>query len=310
MRLSNDEIQRLKEASRMAQEAFSRIPKGLIENAFSFQKMLADFRIPEDMLKQMQKEARQAAGIWRNINLPSMTHFINDIQKTFSNVAWKQFAEQAEQAQKFIKELKLTEKTIIEANEALMKMGWWVYPKWPIPSLKYIADSCREGKSEDVRREIIQFFDKKQLRLMTKDWKQNPKLKHRYKSLKDAVWAHTYKNSKYTLSIPVLLPHIEGIINENSGQEGKITHKKCIAILKEYLDKDLKKDRLSSLYPLAMLRFTEQLLSQSFEWGKPSKKGRHPILHGHYTDYDDEEFSLKLILLIDFLQNIIRKENQ
>ncbi|MBW2003422.1 MAG: hypothetical protein JRI72_02250 [Deltaproteobacteria bacterium] len=292
----------------MAQEAYSRIPMSLINSALSTQRMLASIKIPATTIERLFNQAQKATEIWNKIDFSQITKSITTIEKVFSTIAWENVIKQSEQIFKILKDLELTEDTVKEANEELMKMGWWIYPEWTIPSLKHIAKACREGKTEEVRQEIIGFFDKDRLKLIVKSWKKNPKLNSRYKSLKDGVWAH--KQRKYTLSIPTVLPHVEGIINENSGQTGHISHKKCLTILKKYMDKDIKGDSLSSLYPLAMLKFTEELLAQKFEWGKPSKKGRHPILHGHYTDYDDEEFSLKLILLIDFLQNIIRKENQ
>lgn len=62
-------------------------------------------------------------------------------------------------------------------------------------------------------------------------------------------------------------------------------------------------------YPQALVRFMEGMFSESFEWGKPSQRGRSPILHGHYVHYDDHILSLKLILLIDYIQHLIASKS-
>ena len=304
MGIPNKEIIRLQKASKLAQEAFAQIPKEHFRMAFDAQKMLANFSIPTDEFKQLQKASKRISELRKTIDFSALSSHIAEIQKKLSSIAWEQFLTANSLAKKTLKQLQFTEKLMREANEALIQIGWWVYPEWSLLSLKEVVTACKEGRNEEIRQEIIEFFNKDRLIQLTKKWKKNSKLTHRYKSLKDAVWAHDKK--KYTLSIPALLPHIEGIINENSGQTGHISHKRCLSILKKYMDSGFKEGSLSSFYPLALLQFTEQLLSLSFEWGKPSQKGRHAILHGHYTDYDDEEYSLKLILLIDFLQNIIK----
>lgn len=194
-------------------------------------------------------------------------------------------------------------KTMSEAEIVLLELGWWIYPDWTIPALKNIIDAHKAGKDKEIEESIVDYFDKNVLNEMLKRWKTNNKFSTRIQVLEDAIWAH--EMGKYTLSVPALLPQIEGIINENSGKKGKITHTECVKILKDYRDKKVKLKPTSFFYPLAALMFAENLLKEAFEWGKPSRKGRSPILHGHNVGYDDKVFSLKLILLIDFLQNLL-----
>lgn len=291
--LSKEALESLGKTMKRMQDQLSLVPKDAFRNLFLAQNLLSAF--PKEYLKTIAEEHRKITEIYKQLDLSSLSRRIADIQKPFV-----QLAEQAAKTHKYIK---YTEETIREANEILLSLGWWIYPDWTIPSLRKIIDAHKNGKDEEIEKAIVDYFNDKKLNEMVKNWSSNKKLSPRMQILEDAVWAHN--QGKYTLSVPALLPHVEGIINENSGKKGRITHAECITILKDYLGKEFKPGTLSSLFPLAVLKFTEGLLKEKFEWGKPSKKGRHPILHGHHVSYSNEVFSLKLILLIDYIQNLI-----
>ena len=241
-----------------------------------------------------------------------LTDFVNNNKEIFE--AMRQFQASMVEIAQSCNHLKIAEaidllkesfneadKTIREANDILASLGWWVYPEWSFVDLKHIVELHRSGKKQEIESEIINYFSEKILDEILSQWKKNKKLQARYSILEDALWAH--KQQKYTLSIPPLLSQIEGIINENSGKTGRISQRDCIKSLKTALQND-PTEKSYSWFSDALVMFVEQVLRQDFEWGKPSKKGRNPILHGHYVNYADKIFSLKLILLADFIQNV------
>jgi hypothetical protein len=206
---------------------------------------------------------------------------------------------------KFVEDIKIaveeTDETIKEAHDILFSLGWWLYPEWSFVDLKHIVELNRLGKKQEIETEIVSYFGEEMLDKILNQWKNNKRLKGRYPILEDALWAH--KQQKYTLSIPPFLSQIEGIINENSGKTGRISQRDCIKSLKMTLQNNYTA-KLCFWCSNTLVIFIEQILRQEFEWGKPSKKGRNSILHGHYVNYADKIFSLKLILLIDFIQNV------
>jgi len=191
--------------------------------------------------------------------------------------------------------------TIKDAHDILFDLGWWIYPEWSFVDLKHIVELNKAGKKKEIEAEIIDYFSEQILDEILSQWKKNKKLQGRCSILEDAIWAH--KQQKYTLSIPPLLSQIEGVINENSGKTGRISQRDCIKSLKATLQNN-PSAKSYTLFSDTLIIFIEQILRQEFEWGKPSKKGRNPILHGHYVNYADKVFSLKLVLLIDFIQNV------
>jgi hypothetical protein len=121
--------------------------------------------------------------------------------------------------------------------------------------------------------------------------------------LKDAVWAH--KKEKYTLSVPALLPQLEGIMVEGLALRGKVKYKQ----LKESFEEKLKTPEVDFIYTIKSSGYSviAQYISEQFEWGQSinSRVSRHSILHGHHTNYNRKKTSLKLILLIDYVQKVM-----
>ena len=300
---SNNDIKRIAQALSEATRVYRRFEK-TVEHAISNMQALTN-SIPIDYFKKIAEYEKHLANVLSKIDLSQIKKIEQIIEKTFSHQAFLNSLDTMNNLLQ--KDRQLTKKIVVEAHEILCSLGWWVYPDWTIPSLKHIIDEYKKGNTNGIEQEIIKFFSNKKLEEMLTSWQKNNKLSGRIHILKDVVWAHIQK--KYTLSIPVVLPNIEGIINENSGRKGIIKPSESLSILKTYLKEELDSNSLLALYPLALLKFTEKLFREGFEWGKPSNKGRHPILHGQHTNYDDEVFSLKLILLIDFLQKTIQEKS-
>lgn len=291
--ITNKTLEEAVALGKQVQRNMARIPESVFRQVSLVQNLLSSF--PMDYFKRIAAEQGRMVTMLKQVDYSSLTRAIASIQSPFLKLS-----EEIAKTQKYFKE---ADNIIREANTILFNLGWWIYPEWAFPSLSKIINAHKEGKDNEIEKAIINYFDDKKLDEMFNNWKHNKRLTQRIQILEQAVWAH--KQGKYILSICALLPQVEGITNENSGKQGRITHAECINILKEYLNKKFKMGSVSSLFPLAVLKFTENLFKERFEWGKPSKKGRHTILHGHNVVYDDHVFSLKLILLIDYIQNLI-----
>lgn len=288
--ITNRQLEEIRELAKKVQESIVSVPKETLEQISIVRNLLSSF--PPDYFKKITDEYTRVAQTFKDITFSQISTAINVLQNSFI----KQSLETA-------KTFKKIDDTIRAASKILFDLGWWIQPEWSLPSLGEIVKAHKEGKDNEIEQEIIAYFNDSKLDDIISSWKLNKKLAQRMSILEDAVWAH--KQGKYTLSIPTLLPQVEGIINENSGRTGRIRFSECVTIFNDRLSKNSSFKTTSSLYPLALLKFVENLLKEDFEWGKPSKKGRHPILHGHNVSYSDRVFSLKLILLVDFIQNLI-----
>ena len=118
---------------------------------------------------------------------------------------------------------------------------------------------------------------------------------HKRKALfADALWAH--QQEKYTLSVPLLFPIIEGTLVEKYGhlyQEGKCDkcNREFRATASPVLQK-IKKEFKNSQNSILIDRYLAQIdhLLDAFS------SRRNPILHGSIINYNSEELSAALIL--------------
>lgn len=252
---------------------------------------------------QLEPEKASSKGFLQNL-----FDVFESINKTIQNIinseGFKLFIESMVVIGKILYDYVI--KTAKEADIILINMGWWILPDWTISEIFNVVSLYKEGKKKEIEKQIISFFDNKKLNRMLKEWKQNPLLKSRMHILKDAIWAHN--KGKYTLSVPALLPQLEGIMVEGLELTGRVPYKE----LKESFEAKLKtpEENFISITKSSGYRIIEKYISEKFEWGQPTNSkavGRHTILHGHHTNYNRKKTSLKLILLIDYVQKVMKK---
>ncbi len=288
--MASEELQRAAEFIKRAEKTLFSIPENVFRGLSITQSLVRSF--PTNYFKEIAERQRVLADSFSHIQIPDISYAIRQLTDPFIQISLNAAAA-----------FKRADELTREASQILLNLGWWIYPDWTFSSLREIIQSHNEGKDKEIEEAILAYFNEAKLEQMVQDWKTNSKLSPRMHILQDAIWVHN--QGRYTLSIPALLPNVEGMINEHSGETGYIGQAKCLKILNAYVNKKHNLGPLSSFYPLAVLKFVEGLLQEKFEWGKPSAKGRHPILHGHHVAYNDKVFSLKLLLLIDYIQNLI-----
>ena len=193
--------------------------------------------------------------------------------------------------------------TISKAGKILSSLGWWIFPDMTPDDFEKYIKWHEEDNDSMIQEVLITYYDN--VEGIMEDWENNPELKKRIRILEDVIWAH--KEGKYTLSVPSILPQIEGIIIEGTGEEGYIKQKE----IPKLAEKLISQRGACNFRHYPLITFIESLIQANFEWGKSQEGfGRSPVLHGFFTDYDDREYSLKLILLFDYLQKFLsfRKE--
>ena len=129
------------------------------------------------------------------------------------------------------------------------------------------------------------------------DWESSGIYARRMPILRDAVKAHV--EGRHTLSIPVLLAQIEGILCHRLGVDG---HGKMKGKLATMFGRGSGDEHDAGEQLVARI-ITEEV----FRSTKTERTGRYPnrhrVLHGHWVDYHQDEFaSLRCILLLDALR--------
>lgn len=196
-----------------------------------------------------------------------------------------------------------------EEKKALIESGWFICPSLgPVP-YHYIAkavtryNSGRKDSITNLMKSLYGDNDWKYLEETIKKWPTHKFFtKQRMKIIRDAFEAH--KERKYTLSIPALLPIIEGICGDFCQSQRAVvsssaTTRKAQILLAKI--KDNGEEYLSEL----VLEFIEKQLYVPTSILKTSKNkkflNRHGILHGSYSGYADCARSLRCFLMLDVL---------
>jgi hypothetical protein len=204
----------------------------------------------------------------------------------------------------------------VSCQDQLQKIGLWTVPSLlPYPLTKIVFE-LQQNNTDNARSILLNYCKASFISEISAKWWSVKEFDFRKPLLDGAVSAHN--EGKYVLSIPALLPQIEGIVTD-------------------WIYKQIPKtDFPNKIYPKAT-KFKEALLSKptadsyqqivnstinfilhgpvfsSFkQWMDDVTKvfpNRHAVEHGKYDPcFYTEENSLKLILLIDTLSYIISQQ--
>lgn len=152
-----------------------------------------------------------------------------------------------------------------------------------------------------IEKMLLNFFDHERLNHMKKSWQTKAWFKDRYPLLDSAVQGHCLE--LFSLTVPVLLAQSEGLLVDgfrHMGYMGEIQQKM-------YFKKLLKTDK-SKEYEESLNKYiADSLLMQSIHGqGEKTKLSKHAIAHGEDVEYGTAANSLRMILLVDFIQRAFR----
>ena len=228
------------------------------------------------------------------------------------------FAAFAELADQRLEEARSASKAI---GPPLIEADFWIPPSAAFElshRLKTLVDNG-QATPDNIRAAIVEYYEAEafsQLRDMVESWEDNPQFAGRLHIIKDALDAHIA--GKYSLSIPALLPQVEGILTSIVGKrnpkvDGGMEKWAGAAIEKGYgtLELEVYKDAL--IRYITGIKFYGSIRPDYFtpveysNWLKTNGlKGsqvlnRHAILHGVQIDYASKENSLRAFFILDVL---------
>lgn len=184
----------------------------------------------------------------------------------------------------------------------MLELGWPPPKDPPIAVMEEILTAYDE-EGETVAREIAdrlmtEMYNEDRIASMASDWQQNPLLARRWSILDAVIRAH--HEGQYTLSVPVLLTQMEGLVADGVQHRGRMSQREYAIYLEERLASDD-----AGLSDLIAKEFFLTIVLTGFCHGEPLPSGglsRHAILHGADADYGTATSSLKAIIMFDYLQ--------
>lgn len=236
----------------------------------------------------------------------SMSQAILESQK-FIVEAVKKISDFAE-FQKKLRQIRDEEKT------ALIETGWIICPSLmsiPYPNLRKAVVNYNQGDNGKSISNLMKNHYGSQnnweyLTEVVAKWESHKLFtKQRMRIIKDALWAH--KNKKYTLSIPSLLPIIEGVATDYcKRKKTPIPENKTIEKAKKTAELlGLQGEQYMAEILLSFIENQLYVHTKKLRKSKNKKLlNRHGVLHGYYSGYPDATRSLKCFLVLDVLSSL------
>ena len=194
--------------------------------------------------------------------------------------------------------------------------GFWISPSMPMTILREAKHLQDQGAlTPSTLKDVILTYYRQDnwepLQDMVVGWQGDDLFARRMPIIRDALEAHIA--GKYTLSVPALLPQVEGIASGIVGlPPGKSKRVVTGAVETELGDflAPVARDALVSfvtgmLYPGVDFGAFDEWLEMK-GWQSPEALHRHAILHGAQVEYASEENSLRAFLLLDALASALR----
>lgn len=201
------------------------------------------------------------------------------------------------------------------AAPLLSSSNLWFPPSAPLALLRALSEVAEfENPSPDqVEGLFLDYYGNDNwaaLREMVSSWEEIPHFKNRMVIINDALKAHI--EGMYTLSIPALLPQIEGVAGNILGMSiARKTKDRMGELLKEeypVVFSSASKDLLINFVTEVLYtgadydNFGSSLKSKGFVGS--DFLNRPAILHGIHTNYANVGLSLRAFLLLDALSAI------
>lgn len=182
-------------------------------------------------------------------------------------------------------------------DDALRRMGWWLPPSVSMSFFWEVGRLADEGKRVDVRWAMADYAKSRDFGRRVERWMDLDVFKDRRRFLRDGLRDH--RNGRYRVSIPTLLPHIEGIAMAAFGPTNRGGPKDIIT-------------RASAIYDPIMGQSMVDAVgvlwdSRDFDQHSPRALNRHFILHGRSTGYATEENGVKVLFALDLLASVINE---
>jgi hypothetical protein len=202
---------------------------------------------------------------------------------------------------------KAQRKFVKKIQKEAMKHGWLIamseFTIDEVPSINKYAKSDPQAFSEFLcsRLRKEETLDK-----IKKKWGKNKYFQRRIRFLERGRQAH--KEGDYICSVSVLLPHLEGILEDYARDTGfelpeKFQGPLAVGVLKKIVFKELAHDIDKNALKDSLRKIYETLLESNVP-----VLNRNIISHGKSLDYDCEEVSAQLIYLLNSICDLTQAE--
>lgn len=257
---------------------------------------MADVRLNiQQVLAPFQETVNKAVGAVKLVH-----DFHSEMQRSVEEwmgqqqLSWARMAEMVSSAALSFEMYRNVEAP--EACAVLCQAGWLRMDRhFSVTELRESLELHKTQGETAMNDAILAYFSEDNFALletMSTSWNSVPYLRDRQKIIRDALFAH--RNGLYTLSIPTLLPFVDGLSAEIIGSP---TKNAVVRFAEDRRAND------PEIWVQGFCDFMAQVLYKGYQFGKDSAPylNRHAIVHGRVFDYPSALNSTRVFLLLDAL---------
>jgi len=193
----------------------------------------------------------------------------------------------------------------------LRRYHWWPVPGLPDELYSGILDVVEQGRLRRVNRYICDWFGwnryRRLGRVVVRRWDDNKYFCSRRHIYRQALVAH--RRGWYNLTVPALIPLVEGIARDYLESEYGITERSGRRAIERALGQNVPPSVFREELQQALIRFLTTSTFADTECGDVLPSGyelnRHGVAHGRHLQYGTEANSLRCFLLLETLYQFI-----
>jgi hypothetical protein len=193
-------------------------------------------------------------------------------------------------------------------ERTLRHYHWWPVPGLPSGFYQGILDLIEQEQTRGINRYICDWFRwnrYRRLGRMVRRWDGNEYFCRRRAIYHQALMAH--RRHWYNLTVPALIPLVEGIARDYLQEEHGITERRGLTAVRDALDRNIPESVFREELQQALIRFltsstfadTDDVLPSGYELN------RHGVAHSRHLRYGTEANSLRCFLLLETLYQFI-----
>jgi len=197
-----------------------------------------------------------------------------------------------------------------ELRRILSASGWWILPRdINGPVKRELIRLGLDEKASEIDCYLCSLFSERdgaRLRERIEVWFELPYFADRKQIILNSLDAH--KAGKWTLTVPTLLPLVDGVMRRFRKEHLRPSKNPNKAIHADRFVDYYRRNR-PKLFARSFRTFMHKQMFAKFDLNNgisPSSINRHGIMHGEIFDYATEANSLKVFLLLDTISQFIQ----
>lgn len=239
------------------------------------------------------KGVREQLAVYESVR----EEILGDALFAAARAAVQQYRREREQLHEFVAHVSATRAESDRYEVALRELGWIFPPSIDMDAFWRVGQLAAQSRRTELRQAMIEISRSRDMSRAVQAWMSVDGFGARKSIIRDGLLDHRRK--RYRVSIPTLLPVVEGVLVDAFAPGSKSVS--IPGILGGATAQDVATQEMLDVVTLLWRHVDFGVLSR-----KSRQLNRHSILHGRSTRYGTAENSARVVFALDHAAAVIR----